>query len=237
MNTNIKTTCLYGIIKPNSEKEVRFDDSKLFPKEMQYGILLKRLKIYFGNNTKKIKTLLGFQSTYINYITGKKLDVDYKGGERNEETIEVKGLAVEQNDYIKFFEFDFNDEYINYIKIISDKGKEIELGIRPEKPKIILNYEGDNMIQFFWGYYSKEEGITSIGFRYTPRKQFNFAKILPILKLRYKLNHDNKFKIKYEDNYKELLKNNITMIYLYKACLLPDTCFSRIIKLIINLFE
>ena len=56
MNLNLKTTCLYGIIKTNSEKKkIRFDDSNLFPKEMQFGVLLKKLKIYFGKNAKEKK--------------------------------------------------------------------------------------------------------------------------------------------------------------------------------------
>ena len=230
MNLNLKTTCLYGIFKANSEKKkIRFDDSNLFPKEMQFGVLLKRLKIYFGKNTEEHKTLLGFESTYINYINGQKKDVEYKGATKNEEDIEIKELIIEQNDYIKFFEFDFED-YITYIKIISFKGKEIEFGERPEKVKVILDYEGDNMIQFFWGDYYDEYGITAIGFKYTTRKKFIFGTIMPILKLRYKLSHDEQFKKKYNDNYKELLKGNNSMIYLYKTCILPDTCFSRIIK-------
>ena len=165
----------------------------------------------------------------LDYINGKRLDVPYKGPSKKEEDIEIKELVIEKNDYITLFEFDFFD-YITYIKIISFKGKEIEFGERPEKVKIILDYHGDNMIQFFWGDYYEEEGITAIGFKYTTREKFIFGAILPILKLRYRLNHDIKFQKIFKNNYKELLKDNTSMIYLYKTCLLPDTCYSRRIK-------
>ena len=120
---------------------------------------------------------------------------------------------------------------INYIKISSKKGKSIEFGTRPEKPIKILNYERDKMIQFFWGKIDSEEGINAIGFKYIPRKYFIFGRILPIIKFRFIINHDEKFKNTYEKNYKELLKNeDISMIYLLKTCLLSFEDFARIIK-------
>ena len=132
------------------------------------------------------------------------------------------------NDYIKNFELAF-DEFITYCKIISLKGKEIEFGEKPEKILTILNYEGNNMIQFFWGDYNKE-GINAIGFKYIPFKTFIFSSILPILQLRYKLMHDEKFKENCKNKFKQLLKDDISMAYLYRTCILPGTCFSNIIK-------
>ena len=228
MNKNLKTTCLYGIIKPNSEKKHRMDDSRLFEKDMQYAVLLKKVKVFFGNNNKGNKTLLGLQNSYINYIDGKRIDKEYEGGEKIGENIEIKELNMEENEYIKNFEMQFND-YITYIKIITSKEKSIEFGERPEKLVTILNFEGENMIQFFWGDYD-DEGISAIGFKYTNRKNFIFGTILPILKLRYKFIHDNKFKNRINKEKEDLLKDNESMEYLYRACLLPDTCFSRIIK-------
>lgn len=72
MKKDIRTIALYGIIKPNSEKKHRFDDSKLFQKNTQFGVLLKSIKIYFGNNINNHKTLVGLEASYINYINSEK---------------------------------------------------------------------------------------------------------------------------------------------------------------------
>ena len=237
MKLNTKTTCLYGIIKSteksdnnNEDIKARFDDSNLFPKNIQYAILLKEIKVYFGKNAKGNKTLIAFQSNYINCISGEKVKGGLNGGDILEEEVEIKEIKLSGNDYINNFEFDF-DDYITYIKISSKKGKEMEFGDRPEKLKKILNYEGDNMIQFFWGDSYQKDGITAIGFKYNTRKNFIFGSILPIIKLRYLLNHNKEFKEKYQKNYKELLKDaHVSMIYLLKTCLLPETIFSNIIK-------
>ena len=87
------------------------------------------------------------------------------------------------------------------------------------------------MIQFLWGDLEKEEGINALAFKYISRKNFIFGSILPIIKLRHLFKHNKEFQKKYENNYKELLKNeDISMIYLLKTCLLPDAAFARIIK-------
>lgn len=227
---NSKSVAKYGVIKPNSINRKRFDDSKLFPKSDHYAVLLKKLKVYFGKNKFGKKALLDFEAYFINYKNGQKIESGLHGAILDEEEIDTQEIIVQENDYITNFEMAFLDT-INYIKISSKKGKIIEFGERPEKPIKILNYEGDNMIQFFWGDIESEEGINAIGFKYISRKNFVFGSILPIIKLRYKLNHDEKFKNTYEKNYKELLKNeDISMIYLLKTCLLPNTVFSRIIK-------
>ena len=63
MNKNLKSTCLYGVIKPNSENKHWMDDSNLFKKDIQYAVLLKKIKVFFGKNIKGNETLLGMQSS------------------------------------------------------------------------------------------------------------------------------------------------------------------------------
>lgn len=231
MEKNSRSISLYGVIKINSDKKHRFDDSKLFQKNLQFGVLLKSIKIYFGKNIKNLKTLVGLEASYINYINAQKIKGEFHGIEKLTDDVEIKELVMEGNDYIKNFEFNFDEQfnYINYIRIITSKGKEIEFGERGEKIVTILNYNGDNMIQFFWGDYD-EEGINAISFKYISRKQFIFGSRIPILFLRHKILYDEEFKKKYNDNYKELLKDNKSLIYLYRSCLLPDTIFAKIIK-------
>ena len=228
MKKNLKTTCLYGLIKPNSAEKHRFDDTNLFNKDMLYAIKLKKIKFYFGKNIKGNQTLLGYEAAYINYITGRKIEQPYQGGDKIGDDIVIKELVVEENDYVKFFELAF-DNFITYIKLISFKGKEIEFGVRPEKVLTILDYDKNNMIQFFWGDYDKE-GISAIGFKYVPCQTFIFGTIIPILRLRYKLTHEEEFKIKCQDKYEQLKKDDESMAYLYRSCLLPGTCFASIIK-------
>ena len=228
MKKNIISTCLYGIVKPNSDENHRFDDTNLFVKDMLYAIKLKKIKFYFGKNNEGNQTLLGYEATYLNYITGKKIEQPYKGGEKKSDNIIIKELVMEENDYIKYFEMAF-DNFITYIKLISFKGKEIEFGDKPKTKLTILDYDNNNMIQFFWGYYDKG-GISAIGFKYVPCQTFAFGTIFPILGLRYKLLHDEEFKNKCQDKYEQLKKGDISMAYLYATCLLPGTIFSSIIK-------
>ena len=232
MKKNIKSVALYGLIKPNSDTKHRFDDSKLFEKNSQFAVLLKSIRIYFGNNKSDHKTLVGMQASYINYINSQKLKGEFHGAEKLSDEIEDKELVMEGNDYIQNFELNFDEDfnYINYIRIISSKGKEIEFGERGEKTEKILNYsgDGDNMIQFFWGDYD-EEGINAISFKYINRKQFIFGTRIPILYLRYKISHSEEFKKKCFEM-KDSLKDNKPMEYLFRSCLLPDTIFAKIIK-------
>lgn len=232
MEKNTRSISLYGVVKINSDKKHRFDDSKLFQKNLQFGVLLKSIKIYFGKNIKNLKTLVGLEASYINYINGQKIKGEFYGIEKLTDDVEIKELVMEGNDYIKTFEFNFDElfNYINYIRIITSKGKDIEFGKRGEKIVTILNYNGDNMIQFFWGDYDDEEGINAISFKYISRKQFIFGSRIPILFLRHKILYDEEFKKKYNDNYKELLKDNKSLMYLYRSCLLPDTIFAKILK-------
>ena len=231
MKQKLKTTNLFGIINPDNEKKRRFDESKIFSEEMHYSILLDKIKIYFGTNKKGNNNFLGFESSYINYTNGQKLKGEYHGMDKTEENIEIKEMVMKEYEYINNFEFAFDNDfnYITYLKIISSKGNELEFGERPEKLTALINYKGDNMIQFLWGYYDNDEGIKAIGFKYTSRKQFIFHRILPILGLRYKIIHDKEFKNKIEKKNKLLIKD-ISMIYLYRACKLPEAIFAKIIK-------
>ena len=227
MNKNLKPVHLLGYIKPDSDKKHRFDDSMLFQKVMHYAILLKKIKVYFGKNKKANKTLLGIEASYVNYLNGQKIEGKYIGAEKIGDDIEVKELIMKENEYINNCELDF-DDYITYFKIMTSKGNNLEFGERPDKVKIFLNYEGDNMIQFFWGDYD-DEGINAIGFKYIPRRIFIYGTIMPILWLRYKIKNENDFKSKFEKNYKDLIKDS-SMIYLFRTCLLPEAIFARIIK-------
>ena len=219
----MKETYLFGSVNPNLTCK-QFDDSKLFKKKELYGILLKGIKIYFKSN----ETFLGFEASYTNYISGQKLNIEYKGGKLDINNIKSKELVVTDNDYINNVELDFGN-FINYIKITSFKGKEIELGIRPKEPFTVLNSFEDNALQFFYGSYTVE-GVKNIGFKYIERKKFLHATIFPILALRYRLNKDKEFQDYCKNNYKELLSDDDSLLYLYRACLLPNPCFSQIIK-------
>ena len=230
MNADLKSTPLYGGIKLNST--IRFDDSKLYSKDKNIPILLKGIKLYFGNNANSQKTLLGIESSY-EYINKNELEKTYYGIDKKEieknKDIEIKELKTIGNEYVKFFEINF-DDIITYLKITSSKGFEIKVGEKKEENKVtILNYEGDNIINYFWGNYDND-GINALGFKYIPRLKFRLINIFPLLYLKKILSNDSNLKNKFKDSYKELLKDDISMQYLYLTCIQSDTIFSSILK-------
>ena len=230
MNADLKSTPLYGGIKLNST--IRFDDSKLYSKDKNIPILLKGIKLYFGNNSNSQKTLLGIESSY-EYINKNELEKTYYGIDKKEieknKDIEIKELKTIGNEYVKFFEINI-DDIITYLKITSSKGFEIKVGEKKEENKVtILNYEGDNIINYFWGNYDND-GINALGFKYIPRLKFRLINIFPLLYLRKILSNDSNLKNKFKDSYKELLKDDISMQYLYLTCIQPEAIFSSILK-------
>jgi hypothetical protein len=227
MNKNPKKTTQYGLFLEFVADSSNFDDSELFEKNIQIETKLTSIKIYFIQNQR----LLGLESSFVNFITGERKQGGYHGGDKTSKDIEIKELIMKDNEYVKNFELTMDDKFdlICYIKITTSKDKVIEFGENKGKKITILNFQGDNMIQSFFGNYDAN-GINSIGFQYINRKQFIFYQILPILKLKHKINKDEEFKDKYDKGYKDLLKDNISMIYLYRACCLPESIFSKIIK-------
>ena len=231
MQKKFNKTTQYGLFKYYSEETTDFDDSKLFDQKLYIGTLLKSVKIHFIEENEK-KKFLGLESSFVNFITGERKRSEYHGGEKASNEIQIKELVVEGNEYFINFELglDTKFESIIYIKIQTNKGNEIEFGENKENKLTIKNYDQNkSMIQFFFGNFDKE-GINNIGFQYMDKKSFVFYRIFPTLQLRYKLVHDEEFRKKFESNYKVLLKNNIPMIFLYKACTLPESIFYKIIK-------
>ena len=190
---------------------------------------INNIKIYI----KEKRKLLGIETSFDNYINREKKKSEYHGGDNNNEKndIKIEELSVGRSDYIKNLELelDENYNYIGYLKISSNNGNVIEFGEKKGRPITILNFQGDNMIQYFFGNYDKF-GINSLGFYFINKNTFYFQQIFPILELRFRLSHDEEFKQRYKKDYKELLKGKIDMIYLYRACILPDNMFSNIIK-------
>ena len=227
MNKNPKRTAYYGLFLDYETNTSNFDDSELFDKNIQIETKLSSIKIYFIQKQR----LLGLESSFDNFITGEKKQGGYHGGEKTSKDIEIKELTLKNNEYVKNFELTMDDsfELICYLKITTNHENSIEFGENKGKKITILNYTGDNMIQSFFGNYDSK-GINNIGFQYIKTTQFFYYRILPILKLRYKIIHDEDFKNKYDSSYKDLLKDNIQMIYLYRTCNLPESMFSKIIK-------
>ena len=227
MNKKPKKTAQYGLILDYAKDTVNFDDSQLFSEKLHFGTLLKSLKIYY----KKNQRLFGLKCFFINFISGERKKGEYHGGDENSKDIETKELTVNNNEYIQNFEISMDEKFesINYIKITTNQDNTIEFGEKKGKNITILGFEGDNMIQSFFGNYDNN-GINSIGFQYFDKTQFSFYNIFPIIKLRYIFQHDENFKSKYESNYKELLKDNISDIYLYRTCILPEALFAKIVK-------
>ena len=224
-----KRTPPYGLFNGKPDENYKeFDDSQLFEEKMHKSILLKTIKIYFIEKDR----LLGLESFFVNYITGEKKSSGYHGGELLSKDINVKEITMDYNEYIKFFDIELDKDFekIIYIHILTNRGKELKLGEYEEKKTtVVRDNNKEYMIQFFYGGYDKTK-IMNIGYVYLDIKDFYFYAIMPILKLKYKLKHDEEFRKKLEKNYKELLKDNLPMQYLYRACSLPDAIFAKILK-------
>ena len=224
-----KRTCLYGLFYAmKADDYVKFDDSLLYDEKLNKGTFLKSIKIYFILNQR----LLGFESSYVNFVTGEKKNSGYHGGEKVSKDIQIKEIIMDYNEYITFFDIELDKDYENiiYIHIKTNRGKEIKFGEVQERKTTVIRDESKNyMIQFFYGGYDKTK-IMNIGYVYLDINDFIFKTILPILKLKSRLKKDEEFRKKLESNYQEILKDNLPMLCLYRACLLPDAIFAKILK-------
>ena len=149
MNLVGKRTHCYGLFYWKKDETYRdFDDSKLFEEKMHKAILLKSIKIYFIENDK----LLGLESSFVNFITGEKKTSEYHGGEVASENVQIKEIKMDYNEYIKFFDLEFAQDFekIIYIQILTNRGKEIKFGeYKEKKTTVIRDKTKDYMIQFF----------------------------------------------------------------------------------------
>ena len=232
INKRIKSSPIIGFISVECKS---FDDYELFSSKKDAFYAISKLKLWFGtprefNSKIKGNKILGMQCEYVDIYTGNKIISDSHYGELVNEDIKIYELELENNDYIQKFYMNF-DYYITYLKILTKKGKYIELGEFNEEynKHIDINFESKpHMINCFFGYYNIY-GLRALGFLYLSRTNFILFNMLEIFKLKHILKTNEAERKKWE-NPENLKKISLKMKAIVKLCNLENILFNRIIQ-------
>ena len=224
-NIEYNCTSLYGFIKENSLEQDIVDE-----KNMRI-IFLHKIKIFYKYKFTKV---LGIECEYINTLTGEKIiSHSIYNKSSNDNNIKTKELEFKNNDYIYkiYLNYDFELEGgIIYLKLITKKGKFIELG---EDKSNILQISVDNstepqMAFSLYMFYSDYE-LSALGLYYISRKKFILINLLDIFRLKhlFKINEEERKKW---ENPEQIKKLSLEMQAIVKLCNLENILFNRIIQ-------
>ena len=221
----------YGFIQKEYK---RFNDIKLFKDRSYLFAFLKKIRIWYGTPTKgdidlNTKVILGIECEY-KILEGKIIKGERHIGKIVSDDVEVKELELKEDDYFYKFFVCF-DEIIKYIKLISYKGKIIEMGNYDEKLNIKASFNEEknpHVIQGFYGFYD-DYGLRAVGFQHVPKFSIFVLKLIGILRLRHKIKTDIKTRDYWSDE-NNLKKLDIAMRVIAKSAFLPDGPFSTIFK-------
>ena len=228
LENKIKSTYLFGFIEKDGPEKKQMVGKELFSEHLRSSTTINSLKIWFGSPAGKndIRTILGIQIKYLNFITGEKKETEYQGAPIEGMDVEVKVLNIKEGDYLSKMYIGF-EEYINHLKFETKKKESIELGfiIEDNEKKSVneLNLD-NNIILNIKGYYGSN-GVRAIGCEYISYKDFCLIRWVNLFRIRLRLK-DEKEKNKYKDDYNNLKD----MKAVYRTCILPLTCFASIIK-------
>ena len=229
LEKKVNNTFLYGIIDKDGPDKESIVGKELYPDHLHSSTIVRYLKIWVGSPSGKneIKTILGIQIKYVNYITGLKKETKYQGAPIEGVDFEVLDLEIKEGDFLSKINIGFQD-YINHLKFTTLKKDTIEFGIvneQTEKQSVNEINSGKNIILNINGYYSKN-GIRAIGCDYISFKDFCFIRWIDLLRLRHKCK-DEKYKKDLEEN---INNYNIVEKCFYKACIFPEIIFSTILS-------
>ena len=223
-----KSSYIFGFIEKDGPDRESLSGKELYPDFLYPSTTIKYLKMWFGSPASKadIKSLLGIQVKYINYITGERKQTNYQGAPIEGIDVEVKELDIKEGDYLSKINIGF-DDYITHIKFTTKKGESLEFGVITDNEKQTVNeINGDNnIILNIKGYYSKN-GIRAIGVGYISFKDFCFIRWIDLLRLRFKLKNEN-YRNKMNKEYPNL---NNGMKCIYRTCTIPSAVFAKILS-------
>ena len=97
MKDKIRYTYTYGFLeKENPGRTKIVGSADLYEDKLVPSTTIKKIKMWFGSPPGKsdLKSLLGIQVLYINYVTGEKKDTNYQGSSIEGMDFEVKELEV-----------------------------------------------------------------------------------------------------------------------------------------------
>ena len=202
-----------------------WDDYETFSNQiLRYKII--KVKIYFNDkdNYNKEYYIVGIGFTYENLFTGEIKEIDHKGTDK---IAGMKELEIKTGDYLKKFHINFKDDFdrISQIGFTTLKNKEISVGIKDGQDKTIEQNNQDKIFIGSYGYAGKL--LDGFGCLFVSRSEYLKAHLFWYFMMRKLINKDENFRKKWEIKYKELDK---PYQYIWRAMLLPDAPFSKIIK-------
>ena len=186
---------------------------------------ITKVKIFYKENKKHQEYyLVGIGFTYENLFTGEIKEIEHKG---TENITGKRELEVKPGDYLKKFHINFKDDFdrISQIGFTTFKNKEISVGIKDGQDKTIEQNNQDKIFIGSYGYAGKL--LDGFGCLFVSRSEYLKAHLFWYFMMRKLINKDENFRKKWEVKYKELDK---PYQYIWRAMLLPDAPFSKIIK-------
>ena len=228
LNAKVKTSFMFGFIEKDSPDKESLSGKDLFPEFLRSSTTVKSLKIWFGSPPGKpeVKSLLGIQVKYINYITGERKETNYQGAPIEGIDFDVKELDIQEGDFLSKINIAF-DDYITHLKFTTKKGNHIEFGVVTEKELQSVNdINGENNIILGLKGYSSKNGIRALGADYISFKDFCFIRWIDLLRLRHMFKNDE-YKNKMIKQYPKL---NDGMKCIFRTGTISDACFSKILS-------
>ena len=222
----------YGFIR---KEYTRFNDTKLLEGSSACFTMLKKIKLWYGTPNKEdkyldySKVILGVECEY-RTLGGKTIKAEKHCAPVVSDDVEVKELELENNDYFCKF-YICSDDIIYYIKLESSKGKIIEIGQFYEnisKNPSFNEAKFPHIIQTFYGFHD-DIGLRALGFSHTPKIDMYIINFIGILRLRYKIKHNEEQK-KYWSDEKNITNLDIGMKAIAKLVFLPDGPFTSVFK-------
>lgn len=203
-----------------------FNDTELFGKEaLRYKI--ERIVIYYDlDQEKKVNNIAGMEVIYVNIATGKKLSSgDHVNDKDKHQQTE---FLLKPSDYLTEFKLWMEECKFYKFYFKTQTGKEFSVG--EEKGALIFDdhiLNGKNIILSFLGRF-KNNTLASLGYHYISKKTFMKTFLAGFLLVKQKLGDKA-----YAEQIEKLIsegKLSEDFIYLVKACQLPKTPFSEVLK-------
>ena len=223
-----------GPFGTGSESHTFWDDYEL---EFQDKILkykITKVKIYYKSNDKEgekkeekkeeEKYIIGIGFTYENLFTGEIKELEHKGTDM---ISGMKELVIKPGDYLKKFHINFKDDFsrISQIGFTTTKNEQLFVGIKDGLDKTIKQNDEDYIFIGTYGY--AKERMHGFGCLFVKRNEYLKAHLFWFFMMRKLISKDKEFKAKWDVKYKELDK---VYQFIWKALLLPDAAFAKIIK-------
>jgi len=232
-----------GPFGTGSESDTFWDDYEDTFKEQIIRNKITKVKIYFQNEEEKEKEkeketkeveeekkvleekyLIGIGLTFENAFTGEIKEIEHKGSDK---VSGMKELIIKPGDYLKKFHINFKDDFsrISQIGFTTTKNEQLFVGIKDGLDKTIKQNDEDYIFIGTYGY--AKERMHGFGCLFVKRNEYLKAHLFWFFMMRKLISKDKEFKAKWDVKYKELDK---VYQFIWKALLLPDAAFAKIIK-------